>query len=70
MTARSIIAQGCCRNDQNKIDTADAIISSLKNAGYSIVKTEELERAVEIANRNEASPEGDALARALKGGRS
>lgn len=44
MSARSIIAQGACRKDANKIDTADAILLALKAAGYRILAPGEMDR--------------------------
>ncbi|EXL09734.1 hypothetical protein [Aquamicrobium defluvii] len=57
---------------EREIPRADAIISDLRAAGHVILSPDEVraaKRVVEIANRNEASPEGSLLARLLKGGR-
>lgn len=48
---------------------ADAVIERLTEAGYAILAAKDVARLVEIANRNEASPEGESLALSLKGGR-
>ena len=74
MGAREVIAEGCCRPDWNKLDTADHIINLLHKSGYVILSPDEvrgMEFVIEIANRNEATTEGSTLAasiRSMKGG--
>ena len=73
MSARDLINAACAKANAWRDRTyASAVLDELIAAGYVILSPDEaraVKRVVEIANRNETSPEGSLLASLLKGDR-